>query len=307
MTAIWDSQCLSFSSFCDSVQESIFAWTFERPRSPESFQGHVRAAQINNLIYSDVGTSGITGSRDSRHVSSNRHYISLMFPVSGGFQLEQGMHSSAVTGKRIGICSTERPCYFSADRPFRHRSLNIPYDVAVTAIPSLEDWCGRTLDADSGLPLLLAGQIALLASALEGTGEADLIALEKLLLETVSAAITPRVEQNESWTAQRLRSRARKFILDHLEEPDLAPPIVADALGISVRYLHALFNGMDDTVGRFIRRSRLHAARAALISSSRRQHSITRVAMQYGFSDSSHFCRAFKAEFGLTPTAALRQ
>lgn len=306
MTATRDSRLLSFSSFCDSVQESIFAWEFERPHSPEQFRGHVRVAEINGLIYSDVGTSGIKGSRDKQHVNSNRHYISFLFPVSGGFQLEQGMHRSMVSGKRIGICSTERPCSFASDRPFRHRSLNIPYDMALSAIPALDDWCGRTVEADSGLPLLLVGQVATLANAIEGMRSEEAIVLEKLLLETVSVAITPRVEQNESWTAQRLRSRARKFILDHLEEPELGPPMVAHALGISVRYLHALFSGMDDTVGRFIRRSRLHAARAALVKSPRRHHSITGIAMQYGFSDSSHFCRAFKAEFGFTPTSAMR-
>ena len=73
------------------------------------------------------------------------------------------------------------------------------------------------------------------------------------------------------------------------------------AFRFSPRYLHRLFEEFDFTVGDWIRRRRLHAAKVELASRTSDGITVTEVAMRYGFSDASHFSHAFKEEFALSP------
>ncbi len=93
----------------------------------------------------------------------------------------------------------------------------------------------------------------------------------------------------------RLQPRAGGEALD--------PARIADAHGISVRHVHRLFHESGDTVAAAIRRERLDRCRADLEDPHQRARSITEIALRWGFNDSAHFSRAFRARFGVSPRA----
>jgi AraC-like DNA-binding protein len=95
--------------------------------------------------------------------------------------------------------------------------------------------------------------------------------------------------------------RARRYIADHLSEPDLSAAIVAEALGMSIRYLYQLFRDENESPFRWILRRRLELAAGLLTDSSRTGRSITDIAFSVGFKDTAHFSRAFKDWHGLSP------
>ena len=78
---------------------------------------------------------------------------------------------------------------------------------------------------------------------------------------------------------------------------------VAATLGISVRYLHQIFAGAGTTFSSHVASQRLERARSALMSRRFGRTTMTDLAQELGFYDSSHFNRAFKRQYGLTPTA----
>lgn len=86
---------------------------------------------------------------------------------------------------------------------------------------------------------------------------------------------------------------------------ELSPDQVADACGISKRYLHELFSDTNKTVSQFIREERLIAAREAIAFS--RGKTLAEIAYRFGFTDQAQFSRLFRAMFGLTPTEWKRQ
>ena len=96
----------------------------------------------------------------------------------------------------------------------------------------------------------------------------------------------------------------RLHIEDELSNPDLTPGNVARAHGISRRHLDKLFETEPHTVSQFIWERRLLHSRRALAEPQLAHLSITEVAYNWGFSSSSHFSRAFKARFGMTPRQA---
>jgi AraC-like DNA-binding protein len=97
--------------------------------------------------------------------------------------------------------------------------------------------------------------------------------------------------------------RAAAFIAAALADPDLTPSQVASAQHISRRSLDAIFAQHGWTITRWIWEQRLSAASAALRAPAHAHRSLLDIAIAHGFTSSSHFSRAFRARFGLTPSA----
>jgi len=100
-----------------------------------------------------------------------------------------------------------------------------------------------------------------------------------------------------------LRTRIDRFIEEHLTEPTLSPTEIALAARVSVRHLHRLFVTKGSTVSASIRKQRLERCRTDLANPNLCERSITEIAFDWGFSDSAHFSRCFKQQFGISPRA----
>jgi AraC family transcriptional regulator, positive regulator of tynA and feaB len=95
--------------------------------------------------------------------------------------------------------------------------------------------------------------------------------------------------------------RAQAFIREHLRDPDLCIDQISASLGCTKRYLHMLFSERGLTVSDYIWRARLQHCRQELEAHGGK--TITDVAFSWGFSSSSHFSRAFRKCFGVSPSA----
>jgi AraC family transcriptional regulator, positive regulator of tynA and feaB len=100
-----------------------------------------------------------------------------------------------------------------------------------------------------------------------------------------------------------LVGRVHSYILDNLEGVDLSPRAIAASNGVSVRQLHRVFSATGTTVSHWVRKERLARCAAELRSSGALAEGITGVAFRWGFNDSAHFSKAFRAEFGQSPRA----
>jgi AraC family transcriptional regulator, positive regulator of tynA and feaB len=108
-------------------------------------------------------------------------------------------------------------------------------------------------------------------------------------------------ETQETRHHAELTSRIQAFIETHLPDPELGPLTIASALGISVRHVHRLFAVKGQSVGDWIRMRRLDQCRRNFADSRFQEKTITEIAFFWGFSDSAHFSRSFKKQFGIGP------
>jgi AraC-like DNA-binding protein len=101
----------------------------------------------------------------------------------------------------------------------------------------------------------------------------------------------------------RVREDAIFYIERHLSNPDLCDREIARHCKVSMRYLQASFAAAATTVVGFIREARLTQCRADLLNPALRDRTIFETALSWGFSDAPYFSRAYKAHFGVSPSA----
>jgi len=99
-----------------------------------------------------------------------------------------------------------------------------------------------------------------------------------------------------------LRQRISHYIRSRIEDQDLNPREIAARLGISVSYLHRVFNEHGITVSAYIMDQRLNLAYEKLASSNGLRATIAEVAYSTGFKNPSHFCKAFAGRYNKAPS-----
>jgi AraC-like DNA-binding protein len=97
------------------------------------------------------------------------------------------------------------------------------------------------------------------------------------------------------------RDALASYVARNLSNPELAPRNAAETLGISLRLVHRLFEESGTSFGRFLIERRLDACRRRLDDPAEAARAISDIAFAAGFNELSHFSRAFKARYGLSP------
>ncbi|MBI3376632.1 MAG: helix-turn-helix domain-containing protein [Betaproteobacteria bacterium] len=97
------------------------------------------------------------------------------------------------------------------------------------------------------------------------------------------------------------RERVRRFVRSELSNPELAPEMIARAIGLSARNLHHIFAEEPMTLMRWIWTERLKRCRAELALRSLQHRSVSDIAYSWGFNDPAHFSRSFRERFGQSP------
>lgn len=124
-----------------------------------------------------------------------------------------------------------------------------------------------------------------------------------------------QVVQALAWEVMRERPVATRLRLDRpsierqvahrLDDPALSLGDLANTFHCSIRTLHRVFRrDGEESLERYIQRQRIEACAVRLRSQdSEPAASLTDLALQFGFSSSSHFSNAFRAHFGMSPSA----
>ena len=160
-----------------------------------------------------------------------------------------------------------------------------------------------------GLVTILHSILASLAEEAEKLHTRDQYTVAESLLELTAAVL--RSEADHEYELQHARQsalfrRILEFMESNYTDCELTPEKVAAANGISVRYLHSLFNQAGITVSKWIWERRLKACRQDLLDPNMGHMRVSQIAFHRGFNDPAHFSRAFKSRFDITPSK-LRQ
>ncbi len=122
------------------------------------------------------------------------------------------------------------------------------------------------------------------------------------LAGAVIRASAKPADETQASNQPALMRRILSYMDEHYTDCELTPERVAKANGISMRYLHRLFQQSGTTVCKWIWERRLKATREDLLDPSMGKMRISEIAFRRGFNDPAHFSRSFRDRFGISPS-----
>lgn len=186
------------------------------------------------------------------------------------------------------------------------RCMRLPRKLVASIVPDLDSTPYRVVTRDGGaLDLLLdyADLVMRRAAALpEFQGE-----MSRHLVELAGHAFAKSAQVGDSPDTRRRAVAAAKLdlikadICRRLGDPALDITTIAQRHKISPRAIQLLFASEETTFTAYLRGQRLLRAYRLLDDPEQNQVSIALIAEEAGFSDLSHFNRAFRARFAATP------
>ncbi|MFC0396818.1 AraC-like protein [Paraburkholderia rhizosphaerae] len=125
------------------------------------------------------------------------------------------------------------------------------------------------------------------------------------LIDLMEIITDDRTDRRRKQSSDVMLKKVKQFIERNVGNEDLGPEMIANATGISKRYLTRLFERDGSSVMRYLLQQRLERAKKILSSGGERVR-ICDVAWQCGFVSAAHFSRAFKNQYGNSPTVFQR-
>ena len=257
--------------------------------------------EIGGIRLRRIISGAVRAQRGSAEISHGQgDYFCVSFITAGHEVIESGTKRVALESGDIATWHSGRNCTFESDIPVQKLSVYVPEASMERILVRPASYAGVYLKHNSGITALLAGFLTGLCTDFVVNDERTATEIEETTLNLIGAAIVAPGTVASVPPRKALWKHATAFIDRNLENPELKPPYIASALGISLRNLHLLFADEGHTVAGWIRNRRLEYCRAEL-ANSQGDCSVTEVAFRWGFSDSAHFSRTFKACYGVSP------
>jgi AraC-like DNA-binding protein len=271
---------------------------FAADRPPRPFHGVVRRRAIGDLALVDAECDPCGGMRGrSRIAGSDDDLVAVMVTRSGGEFLARGDVQADLRPGSLLIWESHRPARFAVRGRFAKRTL-------IARRTALDEVLGRGWSVGTGLPSPSSAAALLLVRYLDVLASADPLPpavagpARNAALELFAGLIRSGTDVPSPAPTPALRSAMEAWIDGNLHT-EITPARIAAAHGVSVRTVYRAFEPTGDTVGALVRTRRLARARRELSAGGA---PISLIAARWGFADSSHFSRAFKAYYGCSPT-----
>ncbi|MCP3674893.1 MAG: helix-turn-helix domain-containing protein, partial [Gammaproteobacteria bacterium] len=202
------------------------------------------------------------------------------------------------------LCSSSEPYKLHFPSDYQQVVLSIPQSLLREMFQVPDDYLGRKMD--SGIPMhgILSQFVNSLAQCMDLLEPATVQRLEANILDLLITSL--QTERSISApppinAADKHLHQIKQFIGLNLKDRRLTPDFIAQAEGISKRYLHKLFMDESVSVSRYIQLRRLEECQRVLSNVSMQHLSTTEIALDCGFGDISHFHRCFKSQYKITP------
>ncbi len=273
------------------------------------FSGAIRRVSFPNFELTDVRSSSECARRTRRHLSGDKQEIvELLLIRHGNIQLDQYRRRSIHGAGTFTLLDLNEPYDWMHARPAHAIGIKLSRGALAERVGDLRPYVGSVRGTAAGIGRLTADFLELFASQATAIDESAGPALERQFLDLTELLLTAKDSEKSLPTmtpAEAIYSRALTFIDRHLFDADLAPDDIAQAMPVSLRYLHAIFRSFGTSVCETILSRRLAYCHDCL--STDPQLRISQLAYRAGFRSHAHFSTAFKGKYGSAPRDFRRQ
>lgn len=270
-----------------------------KPEDEKSFNGELSVRHLGLIDICTVSSTMHFWERTEKHLRFGPNDdLWLGFMEDGSGQLAQGGRTTQYRNNSLMLYDAAQTFQFNLAGNKNHL-IRIPRYLLINRVPNIEHLTAQVLDETRPgiIPLReMLRQSVDQAFDFSNIDFAERFAKSALELLVLSLEVQDIAKAN---IERDLYSKAMSFILRNLQNPELNLEKIAQTHCVSTRTLSRAFARHQKTVMSVIWSERLIASRDALKSG--RVASISEVALDYGFTDFSHFSHAFKKAFGVTP------
>lgn len=270
----------------------------------DDFAGKIINRPLAGLQFSEVISKSQHVKRSPRQLAhSAADYFLISLQTRGGGMVVQDGRVARLHAGEFALYDSSRPYELLFDGNFSQLVVRVPRTAFANRLVAPEWLTARSVDGSGGLGRIALSYLAELDRQLPQVDESARGRLCETFLDLLSLAMSSLTEQRAEVSNVRLQQlyRIQRFIDDHLADPDLSPQWVAQAHRISTRYLNMLFEAAETTAARWIWARRLKRCAEDMTDPRHAGRTIGDIAFSWGFNDLTHFSRAFKARFGVTP------
>jgi AraC-like DNA-binding protein len=286
--------------------KGLFGVTAELEREQRAgFSGQFSLSQVGHGALVELKASSYAVERRPADISYAPGDSVCVYQQLGGGGWFGGMRSSdfAIANGNYATSYTDLPYRTKplGDAGFHLRIVKIPVNGLAAQHKRMHELAPKVF-ADSRLVPLLDACFADLGEAAANDGSADVAPLVQALghLALIERGIVmPGSRRGQAALRTARLSLARRLIVRHMQDPELAPTRVADLLGVSVRHLHMLFEVAERTFSQTVTEERLNQSRRLMREAPERL--IADIATACGFESLATYYRVFNAAYGMAP------
>ncbi len=292
----------SIEDFAEAVGGLTVPWQIGPTVS--NFKGRMRRRSFDQCLFGEMDYEACTGIRGSREIFlSDQPYVCLSLFKQGTLDFTQDGSTFRIRGNELLLWDESKPSLIECVEPTRCELIWIPTAMVERRVGPVAGYLGQTASIEDGPARLLAHHSRMLHQTVGALPDGMRLGVLDASIDLIFSCFRPRTSETDATPrVTKHLAEAKTEISRRLEWDDVRPPDVAQALGISLRYLHKAFAGSGTTFSAYVTEQRLERARVALEEPRLRKQTLTEIAHRFGFYDLSHFNRCFSRRYGMLPS-----
>jgi AraC-like DNA-binding protein len=284
--------------------DPVFRTTLLTPERPDDFRADLSTYFMGSALFlvADMMGTTYTFSRDLRRIARTGLDLILVQVTLDGSDLRTiNGEVMRVEAGDISMFDLSRPMQ-SETQGCRNLTLVLPRHLLFGKIIQNDALHGLVLKRSTSAARLIGSHLRALFDDLSDITQAEAPAIVAATATLVTNLVGPEVN-NRSQPSPVVRGAVimeiRRYIEQHLAQHDLGPNHLCKMFGLSRASLYRLFEPVGGVTDH-IRTRRLRAAFDMLESDAKR--TVGEIAYACGFPDISAFSRAFRHQFGMSPS-----
>ncbi len=273
-----------------------------RAMTREAFDARLAVREVGPLEITTMRSPEHWWAREPQHLRTRPDDdLWIAFGDGEGVMAQNG-HETAIGGDTL--------VFYDAGRAFECRLtprevflVRIPRRALLQRFAGAERWVGQAIGPRDPGAVPLRAMLLEAATADVGARGAAAAHYGHTLIDLLAVTLEMRGAAQAGGAERDLHARLLVHIRAHLDDPALSLESLAQAHGVSARTVTRAFARHGQTAMGAVWQARLAASHAALAEG--RAASVTDAAFRHGFSDLSHFSRAFRQAYGCAPSTLL--